>query len=1109
MLLSLEGCIKCNQMNKKTLLLFFALCFCFDLVVRSQDIPLKLTDYYKQVEKGIEHHENGKYQDALKCYNSVNRSDPSYPWACYEAALTYYRINEFQNAIDKCREAIWYSYETPQVYSVLSLAYIEDGKLIQGLGVLNSALTKWPYNQNLLFDLAYCYLKLQQYENSEAVLVNSLRLYPYNSGFHSLLAKANYFMGRTAEAYLAFSMALLMNPTSGNISEFESIISGETDPGEKIYSYPYTNPKDEGKWKELKWLIESEVAFNTNFNLQHKLDYLITRQTAMLFSKLVYDPADTSYYNQCYVRFFSSVMKNNYYESYIFFIYQNLNIDLIKQWKARNEIVLNQFLQWSQTNISRWRSFNFDMARELTGKPKLQFDNNGILSTIGEYSRLTDSIKHGEWIYLNENGAIREEGNYNNNLLDGSYKIYWENGRIKQDLQFKNDTLDGYCYTFHENGEKAGDYFFVRGKKEGNIISRTLSGLIEDSETYSKDIYNGISFRYDYQSALISRINYENNIANGLRERFWMNGIKELEFNFTNDTINGRYQSWYEDGKLRVDGNYKKGYSTGHWKFYHRNGELQSEGDFDSLGNYSGKWFYYSMDGKLIAQENGYIDGKLIGTRTEYHSNGNASIVYNYLANQLNEITVYDTLENKLFHSSINEDNTIELKTFYPDGVIRSYGSLIGMNRTGHWKFYNPHGILIKEENYIDGLLEGEQKSFFINGQIREEYSCDSNVVEGFYREYYINGKVKSEGVMVKGNNEGEWISYYPNGMIENRSYWKDGKMVGFYEEYLADGTKYEEYYYDSDGLIRYIRFFNSRNEQESEAHIRNGNGELIRYYRNGQIKDRSIYKGGFLHDTAITYFPDGKICSTDQYIYGKLNGLSNKWDRNGRLIRETNYILGVATGVDKVYDEGTLIYESDNKQDLDLGRLNYYHYNGKVYRQLSYRNGESDGFTYSYTPEGNFMYRFNYANGTLKSFTYKDKNGNFVKEIPVTPDTKQIIAYYPNGKISTVCSINNGVLDGKRVEYFANGKVFRETDFLNGFLMGMDKTYYPNGNIEEEAHYLLDNLQGSFVKYYENGTRKYSGQYMMNWREGKWEYFNSSGKLMEVITYRKDQIDD
>lgn len=60
--------------------------------------------------------------------------------------------------------------------------------------------------------------------------------------------------------------------------------------------------------------------------------------------------------------------------------------------------------------------------------------------------------------------------------------------------------------------------------------------------------------------------------------------------------------------------------------------------------------------------------------------------------------------------------------------------------------------------------------------------------------------------------------------------------------------------------------------------------GEVFKYYENGEIKSKEIFKNGILNGESKLYYEDGKIKSIISYVNGKKFGPEKRYNKNGKI---------------------------------------------------------------------------------------------------------------------------------------------------------------------------------------------------------------------------------
>ncbi|HUX53160.1 MAG TPA: tetratricopeptide repeat protein [Williamwhitmania sp.] len=1053
------------------------------------------------IEQGIQCHDRESYDSALVFYRQVDVNDPNYAWACYESGLSRYSQNHLDEAEAKAREAIALGFSNPALFTLLGSILDDMGKSAEGAAAIQGAYSKWPFNQNLLYNLGICYLNAGKLKEAEAALLKSARYFPYHTRSHLALGKVNLYMGHTAEAYLAYNMAIVMNPKSSFITEFEDAITGKYDNKIDHINYPYPEGVNAEKWNELRWLLQSEMAIDKSFNFPYKLDFVVTRQSYLLFQKAQYEPSDTSIYNQEYVRFFKDVMNTNNFENLIYYQFQNTGIAAVNQWLEKNKSKAKQFVGLAVKDINTWKSQGFEPANSTSKSFEVNYSTDGDLVSMGSYLPGNDSLRTGTWVFFNNLGGIKEVGNFSKGEIDGNYRIYYDDGTIKQNLNFANGKLNGGATTYYQNGNRSGDYQFKNDKRNGVCTYYNSSGLVDEHNEYIDGKLDGTSIKYSYSNAFTTTSHNKSGLTEGPADQTWMNGAVSEKYAFANDSLSGPYKAYYKNGVTKAEGNYTGGTQVGEWNYFFANGKLKTTGNYSSDGERTGVWRYYNFNGTLESVEDAYVNGQLNGTRTEYFPDGKKKEIYVYKDNVLKTETAFDLAGNVIVKADTTSETFVD-KDYFANGVLRLEGGIKNGNRNGLWRYYNPNGILTSELTYVDDDQSGPQKTYYVNGTIHEEYYCDSNKINGLYREYYKSGKLKSQSWYINDLQQGPSITYFYNGKVESSGFLNKGVEVGEVTLYTSDGKINEELTFNDDGILTAIKQYNSMGSLLDSAFLPNGNGKAIQHFENGQVKSIQTYAMGNFNDSLTSFFPNGNVRARSYYIYGKLNGSLKMWDSKGRIYLEKTYLLGDNEGEYHSYNDGVLFYDGSYLNDEENGISKIYHPNGKTYKEYEWQNGDRTGYSNYYSPDGVLMYRLQYIDGAIVGFSYLGKDGKMADDIPTSSYTGELVAYFPSGVVSARINMKNGMLNGMRTEYYTSGKKFRETELAYNDYHGKDLFYFPSGSISEQKQYEYDKETNDYKAFYENGKIKVEGAYYMDEKEGWWKSYSVSGKLTEEARY-------
>ncbi len=1057
------------------------------------------------IERANQLHDSGQYQQAIAILNQVVITDPEYSAACYELALNHYSLGDYNQALAFCDKAEYLQYDHPFLYSLKGSILNVSGRTNEGIAVINCALRKWPYNQNLLYNLGLCYLTAGKPDSAEQTLLKGIVYYPYHTRSHLAIAKANLAMGRIAESYLAYNMAILINPATHNIMEMENAIGGKADVVPRAYLYPYPPEVQQKKWNDITYLLQSEMAFSKEFGYPYDIDYTFTRQSLMLFRSLRYDRSDTSVYNRFYARLFHEVLEKNMFETYINYCMNNVGNTTASDWNRKNPGKIDAFIQWAQQFINQGRVYAFRADYEQQRTEIHHFDDNGTLISVGRQNA-DNGVKDGPFYMISNKGGVTEFGTYNNNLTQGEWFIYWPDGKVQQHLHFVNDKLNDTAITYHPNGANAFVYFSRDGLRQGKTTEYTGAGWLSLSNTYEQDKLDGPCIYNNFEEKFTRYYGYINDTLDGRTSEVWFNDTLKLEYTTHMGKFEGSYRSFYPNGKPEVLQHFTNDKKTGKWFEYHYNGQLSREGEYNNDGNLVGTMRSYDRNGKLMADEADYNDGKLTGWYNRYFPDGKIQTRRYYRNDSLQSTEAFDS-SGKLLHQAEAKGDSVYTKTFYADGVLMEEGWLVLGKNQGCWKSYNPLGILSEQRNYQAGLQSGPQYFYFPSDQISKGYDSDSSYIMGSYKEYYPGGQLQITGHYSKEGPVGEWISYYENDTVYARSFYIKGTPRGRAIYYHYDGRlHFEEFYNEAGDIVRTV-IYNNAGHVESDWQYAFGAHRFISRYPNGSIKSLTNLSDNVKHGMQETYYPNGQLATRLNYIHGVPDGEYTRYDYKGNKEASYTYLLGKLNGDFRTWTNGLLDYQAWYENNLNQGKIYSYHYNGKLARELDLVDDDRHGYSDYYSPDGNFMYRIRYAHGSVKGYTYKSQDGEFVPEIAVDKETSQLIAYYPNGKVSAKISLKNGLYHGRLTTYYNTGKVLLESDFLHDDNHGIHKAYFPDGKLREEHHYQYDELNGPYALYNAGGSMLLKGNYLDHAKHGEWLVYDGNGEVTEKLYYDHGEL--
>ncbi|CAN5504949.1 hypothetical protein BH10BAC1_BH10BAC1_05350 [soil metagenome] len=110
--------------------------------------------------------------------------------------------------------------------------------------------------------------------------------------------------------------------------------------------------------------------------------------------------------------------------------------------------------------------------------------------------------------------------------------------------------------------------------------------------------------------------------------------------------------------------------------------------------------------------------------------------------------------------------------------------------------------------------------------------------------------------------------------------------------------------------------------------------------------------------------------------------------------------------------------------------------------------------------------------------------------------DNREVVNYYPSGKVEGKGNYRNGQKEGQWNEWYESGKIRQEASVKNGKITGISTEYYENGQIKQKGLQVDDLTEGEWLDYYETGQLKRKVFFKNGKAEGLALFYYEDGKI-------------
>lgn len=321
----------------------------------------------------------------------------------------------------------------------------------------------------------------------------------------------------------------------------------------------------------------------------------------------------------------------------------------------------------------------------------------------------------------------------------GVYKEFYEDGKLKSEKKYKDDVIDGYVKTYDIKGNLINTEKFNNGKVVKNAPELAKldvfhefyeDGTMKYEGGYINGMPVGTHYHYrqkyvcdslpiardDTSDVMIKKYVCRNRAIPDSAITF-NEGIK-IEYGAVDSMRNriGIWSEYHNTGEFRGKGLYANDKRIGDWIFYYSTGPIEQKGRYDKKGRAQGDWKWFYENGSVLREEV-YIDNLRNGLMTEYTEDGKVITKGEYVDDMQEGIWIYETPEYKEIGKYTNDKPDSLWKRFYmPKGKLRYEGNFLNGDEDGLHTWYFENGRIMTQGNYTAGMKQGNWKFYYDNG---------------------------------------------------------------------------------------------------------------------------------------------------------------------------------------------------------------------------------------------------------------------------------------------------------------------------------------------------------------------------------------------------------
>jgi len=1062
-----------------------------------------LRSSYEIIMEGDSLYREEKYAEAIQVLKSVSRNDTNYVMSLNELSIAYLGSGDSLKAIDAAREGLSVKSQYRKIlWENLGASYDQAGMYDKAMDAYQQGIKEFPHFYKYHYDIGVSYAKRKNDKEAVKHFQKSITMNPLHAASHyqiGLLAARN---NKYVMAMLSLQMFVILEENTERTLKALQLIEAIGKNEFKVNPDSVVDiTGDTDHFEDLEDIVRSKSALSERYKTDVKLNYYnIIKPMQAVMEKLSYNASDKGFWMQHYVPFYVELWKQGYFESLMYHSFSSLKDDDVQRLVKSNKSKITKFITWAVEYLIKIRADKKAMVNGKEMSIHHWYYDNGALQAIGVLDE-KKKIYTGYWQLYNATGNLKNEGSYNDKgEPDGKWKSYYADGSLREIFGYTNGTYTGNYTIYYKNGqEKEKGSYNTAGKMSGTFMYYYASGMLQSKVDFADNIKDGKGIYYYDNGMVRKEVTYKKDLLDGKYKEYYRNGSLKTDATVTAGKLTGKEKEYNARNQLIAETNYINDLAEGEAKKYFGNGSVNEKGAYKA-GKKTGLWITYYENGK-VAEEETYVAGLLEGLMKKYDDDGVLFAEFEFKKDVLRKYKFIDK-KGKVLASGEEKNNTLNFNSYYPDGTLRAEGKTVNGKREGLWTEYYSTGRKSVDANFKDGKKNGPETSYYRNGVLKSKYVNKDDLTEGYYVSYYKNGKKQKEGYYINDEMAGDWIEYEPNGTISEKSYYIKGTIDGINEYFDASGRPTEQYYYDDNTLSSLTGRDSTGRILFSDTLVK-GQGTITSLHHDKSVHYKIPFINGIKEGSLSFLTPAGKPYIDVTYKRGEESGLYKKYHFNGKVAVEAYYIDGDLDSTYRFYDwDGNLVQLLNYKYGNRDGLCKWLYGNGKIRFEGVYKDGDREGYFMHYDDDGTTRMRLNYKENELVGYSYPDKDGNFVPDIPVKNGSGHIVTYYSNGNKSADFTIDGGFYEGKYQTWHSNGQLHDDQNYKNGEWEGKVMSYYPNGKTEEDESYLYDELDGVCKYYTPKGVLKELITFSNGTRYGLTQLFDATGKLKKQYRF-------
>lgn len=300
----------------------------------------------KLIKQGVSLHDQGKYMEAISCFQQALRANPSSISAMYEMSLSYLKMKDYDNAIVHSSRVINLEYEPIllDAYVVKGTSLAAQNKMNEAIDLFKEAIKKCGDEYLLHYNLGLIYYNNKENELALTHLSKALEKESTHAESFLLYAYVLNDLGHWIESFYSYHFFLLLEPnTQRSVDVFKEIFNLLELKMEK--DDPRLTKIGSVDRNELYEKIQTYRPKYSDLSAKYKFFEDASNEIFSQMKAFAKTDSNKDFIWTFFVPIYAEILESGHLSTYCRYISVSCFPESLTWWETNNEAV-NSFIHW-------------------------------------------------------------------------------------------------------------------------------------------------------------------------------------------------------------------------------------------------------------------------------------------------------------------------------------------------------------------------------------------------------------------------------------------------------------------------------------------------------------------------------------------------------------------------------------------------------------------------------------------------------------------------------------------------------------------------------------------------------------------------------------------